>query len=538
MTGPTALQTRKWLVLASMCLGLAMLMIDTFIVNVALPAIGADLSAGLGRVEWTVTGYVLVVGVMPVAMGRLGDILGRRRIYLSGLAVFVTASLACGLAPTIEALIAFRVLQGIAAATIMPGTLSILTNVFPAHQRGLAIGIWGGVSGLGLIAGPVLGGLLVSSGEWRWIFLVNLPVGLLAALMARAFVPETRDETASRRIDWAGLVTLSGGLFLALLGVTQGGPLGWTSPATLGLFASGAALLVLFVAIERRVRAPLVDLSLFRNGTFVAACLAAFLFSATVFGGQPYMSLFMQNYWGFTPLQGGLAFLPATVLVAMLMPVSGIVGQRLGSRLRLLLVFASLCVLGSALYLLTLTTSSGYLDGLLPPFIARGLGIGLFMSASSYAVVASVPLGKSGLASGTLTMARQVGTAVGVTVLGAVYLRHLDANVAPQLAGFSEAEAAAAMAGAAHFVNVAQGAAAEVVRQGILDAFLATVVATSVMSAVAAAAAWLIRLRPAATPATPAAAPASAPQPARASVAVAPTPATATEVSPGGEGGA
>ena len=494
---------RKWLVLMSMCLGLGMLMIDMFVVNVALPAIGDDFGAGLGLVEWTVTAYVLMVGVLPIAMGRLGDILGRRRVYLVGLAIFVLASLACGLAPSIEALIAFRVLQGVGAATMMPGTLSIITNAFPPEQRGLAIGIWGGVSGLGLIAGPLLGGLLVSTGEWRWIFFVNLPVGLAAAATALSFVPETRDETAGRRIDWAGLVTLSGGLFLALIAVTQGARLGWLSPFTLALAAGGVALLLLFVAVERRAPAPFVDLSLFRNGTFLAACTAAFLFSATVFGAQPFMSLFMQNYWGFTPLQGGLAFLPATLLVALLLPVSGVVGQRLGSRLRLLLIVASLSVLGSALYLLTLTTESGYLDGLLPPFVARGLGIGLFMSASSYAVVTAVPLAKSGLASGMLTMSRQVGTAVGVTIFGAVYLQHLDANLAPQLETLAAPEAATALEGARHFVNAAQGATAAIVEPAIVEAFVAIAAASSLMSLVAAGAAWFIRLRTTSATAAP-----------------------------------
>lgn len=200
LRAPTA--PGKWWTLIATCLGLGMLMIDTFIVNVAFPAIGRDLNASLSTAEWTVTGYVLVTGVFPVAMGRAGDIFGRRRVYLAGLVIFVVTSGMCGLAQNIEQLVVLRVLQGLGAATMMPLTLSIITNAFPAEQRGLAIGIWGGVSGLGLIAGPVLGGLLVNGDQWRWIFLVNLPVGVVALALALAFIPESWDTT--HPATWTG----------------------------------------------------------------------------------------------------------------------------------------------------------------------------------------------------------------------------------------------------------------------------------------------------------------------------------------------
>ncbi|MEX2228063.1 MAG: DHA2 family efflux MFS transporter permease subunit [Dehalococcoidia bacterium] len=522
---------RKWLVLSAMCLGLGMLMIDMFVVNVALPTIGQDFTAGLGRVQWIVSGYVLVIGVMPVAMGRLGDVLGRRRVYLAGLIVFIAASVACGLAPSIELLIAFRVLQGAGAATMMPGTLSIVTQAFPPSQRGLAIGIWGGVSGLGLIAGPLLGGLLVELGEWRLIFLINLPLGLVAIAMTLLFARESRDETATRRVDWGGLLALSGGLFALLFAVTRGSEVGWASSQTVGAAAAGAALLAAFVVIERRVRAPLVELSLFRNRTFVAACLSAFLFSATVFGAQPFLSLFMQNYWGFSPLEGGLAFLPSTVLVAALLPVSGMLGQRLGSRIRVLLVVAAGAVLASALHLLALTTASGYVDGFLPAFVARGLGVGLFMAASSFAVMSALPMARSGLASGTLTMARQVGTAVGVTVLGALYVRHIDGAVPVQLAASSSADVAAVLDAAHHFVNAAPAAASAAVSQAIVDGFILIALATSVMAAVAAVASLFIVPRDAER-AAPASAAAAAATPAAAA------PQLVLTAADGGEGAA
>ncbi len=487
----------KWHTLIAVCLGLGMLMIDTFVVNVALPTMGRTLRAQPSAVEWTVSGYVLVVGVLPITMGRLGDIFGRRRVFLLGLVVFVIASALCGAATDIKQLIAFRVLQGAGAATMFPGTLSIITQVFPPQQRGLAIGIWGGVSGLGLIAGPLLGGLLVRGDSWRWIFYVNLPVGIAAILLSLRFVPESRDESAARSVDWRGLGLLSGALVLLMFGFNQANDAGWTSPPILACFAAGAVLLPLFVLVERRTRHPLIDLSLFRSGTFVAACISAFLFSAAVFGSQPYISMFMQNYWGFSALEGGLAFIPATALVAALMPLSGMLGQRLGGRLRLVIITGSLCVLVAALLLLGMDTGSGYVDGLLPSFIVRGLGIGLVMSSSSLAVMSAVPVAKSGLASGTFTMSRNIGTAMGVAVFGAVFARHIERTLPGELAaaGIPAAEAGRTLAAAERFVPLGGAEVQALAAQAIVDGFVRIAVVTLALAGVAALTAVFIRHR-------------------------------------------
>lgn len=485
------------------CLGLGMMMIDTFIVNVAFPAIGRDLEASLSATEWTVSGYVLVTGVFPIAMGRVGDIFGRRKVYLVGLVAFVVASGLCGLAQNIEQLVVLRVFQGLGAATMMPLTLSIITNAFPPEQRGLAIGIWGGVSGLGLIAGPILGGLLVNGDEWRWIFLINVPVGAIALLLAAWWVPESRDTSAPRYLDWRGLVTLALALFLILFGLNRANDEGWTSPLILACFAAGFAALPVFVLVERRVRFPLVDLTLFRSWPFVTACISAGLFSAAVFGSQPYTSLFMQNYLGFSALEGGLAFIPATALVAVLMPVSGILGQKLGHRIRLIIIAGSVSVGVSFLYLLRLDVDSRYVDGLLPAFVLRGLGIGLVMSATSFAVVSSMPVQKSGLASGTLTMARNIGTSVGVAIFGAVFLHSVGANLPGELqaAGVTGPEAAAAQARAEHFRPAATGPGRETSRQAIVDGFLVISGTGLAICALAAVSAALIRPQRAAAPA-------------------------------------
>src|SRR5579859_2593559 len=425
----------RWLTLLAACFGLLMLYIDLFIVNVALPTIGQDFHAPVSQVSWTISGYVLMIGVLPVGIGRLGDLWGQRVVYLAGLTLFCAASLACGLAPSLTTLIIFRVIQGIGAAIMTPGTLAIIIRAFPERQRGLAIGISGGISGLGLIAGPVLGGLLVQGENWRWIFFVNVPLGGIALVMTVLFVPESHEETASVPIDWLGLLLLSFGLLCLLFGVTRAGDEGWLSSVVIGSCLSGIALLAFFVFTEERVRWPLIDLALFRNTPFVMGCLSFFLFSAALFGSQPYWSLFMQNTWGFSPLQGGLAFLPATGLIVLFTPFTGLIAQRAGQRQYLLLILAVLAMGLSFLYIVvTLTPQSTYSDGLLPAFLLRGLAIPIVTSCLTLTVMSAVPTKQSGLAAGTLGMARNIGTAFGVAVLSQVYLIHISTTLPASLA--------------------------------------------------------------------------------------------------------
>ncbi|HXH21309.1 MAG TPA: DHA2 family efflux MFS transporter permease subunit, partial [Dehalococcoidia bacterium] len=469
-----------------------MLMVNTFVVNVALPAMARDLNVDLGTAQWIVSGFVLTLGVVPVAGGRLADILGRREVYMAGLALFVASSIACALATDVYVLIAFRVVQGVGAAIMQPATLSIVTNAFPAEERGLAVGIWGGVSGLGLVLGPVLGGLLVHGDNWRLVFLVNVPVGLAALVMAFRYVPRSRDGGASRAIDWPGVGLLSGGLLLAMLGITRGNADGWTSATVLGCLVGAAAVLWAFAIVESRTRAPLVDLSLFRSRTFVMACVSAFLFSACVFGSQPYTSLFMQNFWGMTPLEAGFGFLPSTALVALLMPAGGVVGQKLGHHLRLLVMAGSISVASSFLYLLTLGVESRYLDGFLLPFLFRGAGIGLVMTTTSLAVVSAVPLAKSGLASGTLTMARNVGTAAGVALLGAIYLARVETGSEGRFAEMG-GPPAGVVAAAGRFVAAGTGDVQARAAGLIVDGYVVLAMACAVLAGIATLTAGFIR---------------------------------------------
>ena len=478
----------KWLTMLAACFGLLMLYIDLFIVNVALPAIGHDFRAPLSTVSWTISGYVLMIGVLPMGFGRLGDIWGQKTLYLAGLGLFSIASLACGLAPNITILIVFRVIQGIGAAIMTPGTLAIIIRAFPPQQHGLAIGIYGGISGLGLIAGPVLGGLLVQGEGWRWIFFVNVPLGIAALIMALAFVPRSVDETDPVPVDWFGQLFLAAGLLCLLFGFTRAGDEGWTSPLVIGSCLAGIVILTLFVITERRVRWPLIDLALFRNLPFVMGCLSFFLFSAALFGSQPYLSLFMQNTWGFTPLQGGLAFLPATGLIALFTPLSGILAQRTGSKLYAFITVGLLAIGVSFLsFLVLLTPQSTYAEALLPALLVRGLAIPIVSSAATFAVISAVSKRQSGLASGTLGMARNIGTAFGVAILSQVYLNHVTTSLPTYLSGSRSA--------AEQFIATGTGPNKILIDAIILQGFKLTALVCAILCGLAVVAALFMRKR-------------------------------------------
>ncbi|HLH23013.1 MAG TPA: MFS transporter [Chloroflexota bacterium] len=487
----------KWLTLTAACFGLMMLYVDLFIVNVALPAIGQDLQAPASLTSWTIAGYALMIGVLPMGAGRLADLWGQRRVYLAGLALFTVASLACGLAPSIALLIACRVAQGVGAAIMTPSTLAIVTRAFPPAQRGLAIGIYSSVSGIGLVAGPVLGGLLVQLDSWRWVFFVNVPLGILAIGLTTLAVPEARDETVAA-VDWLGLALLSAGLFGLLFALTHLTERGSQPVALASALLSGAAL-VAFVWVEQHVAWPLVDLALLRRRPFVMACLSFFLFAAALFGSQPYWSLFMQNYWGFSPLAGGLAFLPSTALIAALTPVAGVLGQRAGTRLRLVAA-SGICALGlSFLYVCVYVTWSGaassYTAGLLPALVLRGVGIPLVAACTSLAVMNAVPVEKAGLAAGTLGMARNVGTAAGVALLGAAFAAHVDAVIAPPQAALAPLDLAALRVAAAQFIAAGDGAGRTLAEAAILGGFARLALLCALLCGAAMGAALLSRDR-------------------------------------------
>jgi EmrB/QacA subfamily drug resistance transporter len=420
-------ENRKWWTLGAVAFALFMIMLDNTVVNVALPAIQRGLGADLAQLEWVVNAYALTFAVLMLTGGKLADLLGRRRIFLVGLASFTAASLACGLAATAGQLIAFRALQGAGAALMMPATLAIISAAFPPRQRGLAFGIWAGVSAMALAIGPLIGGLLTQHIDWSWIFYVNVPVGALAVIAGLVVISESRDTSGEQSLDLPGLLVSGGALFALTFALVEANEYGWTSTLILGLFGAAVAGLALFVWIESRRRAPMLDLSLFRRRTFTGANIVAFLVTLAMFGVFFFMSLFVQRILDYSPVQAGAIFLPMTLLIIFVAPIAGKLSDKIGSRW---LMAGGLSLVGISLMLFSgLDTTSGFWD-LVPGLVVGGLGMASTMTPMTAAAMGSVPVAKAGVASGVLNTFRQVGGALGIAVMGAILTSRETSSIA------------------------------------------------------------------------------------------------------------
>jgi EmrB/QacA subfamily drug resistance transporter len=426
-------ENRKWLTLGCVAFALFMVMLDNTVVNVALPSIQRDLGIGLSELQWTVNAYALTFAVLMLTGGKLADFFGRRRVFIAGLAVFTASSLACGLASSGEMLIAARTVQGIGAALMMPATLSIISATFPVHQRGLAIGIWAGVSAKALAIGPLLGGLLTQHIDWGWIFFINVPIGVLAIVAARLLIRESRDPSPDQRLDIPGLLTSGIALFALTFALIEANDYGWTSPTILSLFAVTGVSLVAFVLLELHQRAPMIDLSLFRSGTFAGANIVALLVFLAMFGVFFFVSLYVQGILGYSAVQAGAIFLPMTMLIMFVAPVAGKLSDRLGSRW---LIVAGMVFLVAHLLLLSNLDVDSTFWNILPALILGGFGMGLTMTPATAAAIGSVPIAKAGIGSGVLNTFRQVGGALGIAVMGAIVASQI--HVAPAAPAFRE----------------------------------------------------------------------------------------------------
>jgi EmrB/QacA subfamily drug resistance transporter len=410
-------ERRRWWTLGAVSLGLFMIMLDNTVVNVALPSIQQSLGLSLSELEWVVAGYALTFAALMLTGGKLADLLGRRRVFVAGLVVFTLASLACGLAGSAEVLIGARVVQGIGAAMMNPATLSIITATFPPRQRGTAIGIWAGVSALALAIGPLVGGLLSEHVDWSWIFFVNVPVGIVAIAAAYAFIDESRDTSRDQRPDVPGLVTSGVGLFALTYALIEANSHGWGSTRILGAFALAAVSLAAFVLLELRQRRPMLDLTLFRNATFSGANVAMLLVALAMFGVFFYVSLYVQQILGYSPVKAGASFLPATILIAVLAPFVGRVVDRVGSRW---LTSSGMVLLALSLVLFArLGTGSSYWE-ILPGLVVMGVGMALTMTPTTAAAMGSVPRDQAGVGSAVLNSMRQVGGSLGIAITGAI----------------------------------------------------------------------------------------------------------------------
>ena len=417
-------ERRRWLTLAAVSLGLFMIMLDNTVVNVALPSIQRSLGLSLSELEWVVAGYALTFAAFMLTGGKLADLFGRRLMFVAGLVVFTAASLACGLAGGPEVLIGARVVQGVGAALMNPATLSIITATFPPRQRGTAIGVWAGVSALALAIGPLVGGLLSEHIDWSWIFFVNVPVGVVAIVAAYLFIDESKDTSHEQRPDVPGLATSAIGLFALTYALIEANSYGWGSARILGAFALAAVALVLFVALELAQRRPMLDLHLFRNPTFSGANVAMLLVALAMFGVFFYVSLYIQQILGYSPVQAGASFLPATLLIVILAPIVGRQSDRVGSRwltgAGMLLASVSLLIFSR------LDTGSSYWD-ILPGLVVLGIGMAMTMTPTTAAAMSSVPRDQAGVGSAVLNSMRQVGGSLGIAVTGAI-VAHVSAT--------------------------------------------------------------------------------------------------------------
>jgi EmrB/QacA subfamily drug resistance transporter len=427
-------ENRKWWTLGAMCFALFMVMLDNTVVNIALPAIRSQFDASISNLSWTVNAYTLVFGVLLVTGGRLGDVFGRKRMFLAGVVVFTLGSIGAGLSQSIDQLIVFRGVQGVGAAFLMPGSLSIITNAFQGPERGRALGLWAGISGLALGMGPVLGGLLVEKAGWEWIFFLNVPVALIAIPVTIYAVQESRDPAAVRRVDFAGILTLTVGLGALVLALVQANDYGWTSTRILTEFAIAAVGLTAFGLLQWRQSDPMLDLSFFRNRTFNAGNATAFLVTFSMFATFFFLTIYMQTILGLSALETGVRFLPMTILIIVTAPIAGRLSDKYGSRW---LLTGGMTLVALSLFLESrITDTSGYLT-LLPAFIVGGIGMGMTMSPMTAAVMGSVDRTKAGAASGVLSMVRMIGGVFGVAALTAVF-SHLSASRAAEGHGQSD----------------------------------------------------------------------------------------------------
>jgi MFS transporter, DHA2 family, methylenomycin A resistance protein len=406
---------QRHLPLLAICLGYFMVILDATIVNVALPSIGRDLGADVSGLQWVIDAYTVVFAGLLLSAGSIGDRLGSRRVLDVGLGLFTIASAACALAPSVPVLVGARVAQGLGAALLVPSSLALLRAAYQdTAERARAVGAWGAVAGVGAACGPILGGLLVAVADWRAVFIVNVPVGLLAAWLSSRHLPAAGERTRAG-LDPPGQALGIATLTLLTLGLIEGGSAGWSSPLSLvGLIAFVPAL-VAFVAVEHRASEPMLPLGLFRSRTFSGASFVGLAINLGFYGQLFAISLYFQRVRGFSALETGLALLPEGGFVALASMLSGRLTGRTGPRLPMLV--GLICGAAGFAGLIAAGRSTSYLV-LVPGLVAAGFGMAFTMPAATAATIESAPADRAGIASGVLNAGRQAGGAIGVALLG------------------------------------------------------------------------------------------------------------------------
>jgi EmrB/QacA subfamily drug resistance transporter len=410
---------RKWWTLIVVCVAVFMLLLDITVVNVALPSIERDLDASFTDLQWVVDAYALTLAALVLTAGSLADRLGRRRLFAAGLVIFSLASLLCGLAPNPNFLNAMRALQGVGGAAMFAVSLALVAQEFPpGRERGTALGLYGATIGMAVAIGPLVGGALTDGLGWEWIFFLNVPIGVAALVATFTRLHESRDP-AARQPDWPGLVTFSASLFAFVFALVRGNEEGWGSPLIVGLLVAAAVLLLAFCVVERRVSDPMLPLGLFKRPAFTGVQIAAFAVAGSMFSLFLYLTLYLQNYLGLTPLESGVRFLPSTVGSFLFAMLAGQLVSRLPARL---LLAVGLTGVGGGLLLMSGIHAGDDWTTLLPGLTLGGASIGLLNPVISSVAVGVVPREQSGMASGINQTFRQLGIAVGIAAWGALFL--------------------------------------------------------------------------------------------------------------------
>ena len=423
---------RKWWTLLAVSVGTFMLLLDITVVNTALPSIEKDLSASFTDVQWVIDAYTLSLAAVVLTAGSLADRLGRRAVFAIGLGIFSAASLAAGVAPDATFLNVSRAIQGIGGAAMFAVSLALVAQEFAAgRERATAMGVYGATIGVAVAVGPLVGGAITSAFGWRWVFFLNVPIGVAAIAVTFMRIRESRDPNATR-IDWLGLVTFSSALVMLVLGLLRGNDDGWGSPLILGLLTGAAVMLAAFTAIERRVPEPMLPLELFRRRAFTGVQLAAAAVSASLFALFLYLTLYLQNYLGYSPLQAGLRYLPITLVPFLVAPLAVALMARVRARV---LMAGSLAAIGGGLLLMSGLTASDGWTALLPGFIVAGIGVGLLNPVIADVALSVVPKERSGMAAGVNDTFRQVAIAVGVAAWGAIFLARGADTISAAAAG-------------------------------------------------------------------------------------------------------
>src|ERR1700733_9684773 len=412
-------RTNNW-TLGIVSTGLFMVVLDNLVVSVALPSIHRDLGASIQSLEWTVNAYVLSYAVLLLTGAALGDRYGRRRMFMVGIALFTASSAAAALAPSIDLLIAARATQGIGAAIATPLTLTLLADAFPPNRRGMALGIWSGVSGIAVALGPLVGGAVVQAASWHWIFWINVPIGLVLVPLARMRLAESYGP--SRQLDLTGLALGSTGLFGIVFGLIRSQSLGWTSTSVLVSLAAGVVLTIAFIVHERRTAAPMLPMSFFARRGFAVTNAVSLAMYFGMFGSIFFLSQFLQNVLGNSPLQAGVKLLVWTGATMVVSPLAGFFSERFGSRL---FMAAGLGLQAVALgWLAALASVDTSYVSMIGPFVLGGAGMALVFAPAANAVLSSVRTDQAGQASGATNAIRELGGVLGVSVLATVFASH------------------------------------------------------------------------------------------------------------------